>query len=501
VQDVDVKVNITHSYDGDLRLTLIGPNNVARILSNRRGSSGDNFVNTVFDDEATTPIASGTAPFTGSFKPDEALSNLDGINATGNWTLRVEDLAGGDTGTLNNWTLTLTYPSQACGSSMAYESNSKTEACNGSGSGGGNNVVEPGEDVVLRITARANGTAGVTGVSATLTTSTPGVTVTDNYATYPDIPADGTAQSNADHFRAHVDSSVPCGTNASFTIHFTANEGNWNDFFSFAVGAPGGDIITSYSSTDVPKVIADNSTVTSNLVVNDTYNVTDVDVTIGNITHTYDGDLVLTLIGPTGTRTALSNRRGTGGDNFINTVFSDEATTPIANGTAPFTGAFKPDALLSAQDGVSSNGTWKLEVQDAANLDTGTLNAWSIQLSTPGAPICNVCTSALAGEADQLRWTAGFKNQLEWNSAPNATSYTLYRGVAAGLPSLLNPGVDSCTRLTTPNLDSGHVLTESPATDAIYWYLVTGSNGSGEGSAGYATAGQRQVNSSGACPP
>lgn len=501
VLDIDVKVNITHTYDGDLLLTLIGPNNVARILSNRRGTGGDNFINTVFDDEATTPIASGTAPFTGSFKPDEALSALDGINATGNWTLRVADQAGADTGTLNNWTLTLTYPSQACGSSLAYYSSTKSDACNGTGSGGGNNTVEPGEDVVIPITARANGTSGVTGVSATLTTSTPGVTVTDNYATYPDIPSDGTAQSNPDHFRVHIDSGVACGTNANFSIHFAANEGNWNDFFSFPIGAPGGDVSNSYSSTDVPKVINDNSTVTSNLVVNDTYTVNDVDVTIGNITHTYDGDLVVTLIGPTGTRTTLSNRRGAGGDNFVNTVFSDEATTPIANGAAPFTGAFKPDALLSTQDGVSSNGTWKLEVADMAGADTGALNAWSITLSTPGAPICNICASALAGEADDLRWTSGFKNQLQWGAAPNASSYTLYRGVKAGLSSLLTPAVDSCTRLTTPNLDSGHVLTESPAIDAIYWYLITGSNGSGEGSAGNATAGQRQVNSSGACPP
>ncbi len=81
VQKVTVRVNVTHTFDGDIALHLIGPDGTDVILSNKRGSSGDNFTNTVFDDDATTPIASGTAPFTGSFKPDAALSAFIGKNA------------------------------------------------------------------------------------------------------------------------------------------------------------------------------------------------------------------------------------------------------------------------------------------------------------------------------------------------------------------------------------------------------------------------------------
>ena len=43
-------------------------------------------------------------------------------------------------------------------------------------------------------------------------------------------------------------------------------------------------------------------------------------------------------------------------------------------------------------------------------------------------------------------------------------------------------------------------LAEVPAAGAFYWYLVTGTNGSGEGTAGNATAGARVVNTSGVCP-
>ncbi len=86
-------MNITHTFDGDLTLHLIGPDNTDIILSNKRGSSGDNFTNTVFDDDATTAIASGTAPFTGSFKPDAALSAFIGKNALGAWKLLAVDSA------------------------------------------------------------------------------------------------------------------------------------------------------------------------------------------------------------------------------------------------------------------------------------------------------------------------------------------------------------------------------------------------------------------------
>jgi subtilisin family serine protease len=48
ITDLDVRLSITHTYDSDLVISLLGPNGVTRILSNRRGGSGDNFSGTVF---------------------------------------------------------------------------------------------------------------------------------------------------------------------------------------------------------------------------------------------------------------------------------------------------------------------------------------------------------------------------------------------------------------------------------------------------------------------
>jgi subtilisin family serine protease len=105
VDSLRVKLNIQHTYDGDLYIHLRAPDGTDILLSNRRGGSGDNYTNTVFDDLAPVSIRNAGPPFTGSFQPEAALANLRGHAAHGTWQLIVEDRAAGDTGTLLNWSL------------------------------------------------------------------------------------------------------------------------------------------------------------------------------------------------------------------------------------------------------------------------------------------------------------------------------------------------------------------------------------------------------------
>lgn len=107
VLDVNVHLDIEHTFVGDLRVSLISPRGTEVILSDRRGSSGDNFIGTIFDDEAPVAIANGAPPYTGSFRPDSPLSNFDGESALGNWTLRVADLTALNSGRLLSWSLDL----------------------------------------------------------------------------------------------------------------------------------------------------------------------------------------------------------------------------------------------------------------------------------------------------------------------------------------------------------------------------------------------------------
>ena len=105
ITDVAVKVNISHTYVSDLSLSLISPKGVIILLSLTNGGSGSNYVNTIFDDDASEEITNASPPFTGTFKPQIPLSFLDGTLSYGDWTLKVTDSGAQDIGSITNWSL------------------------------------------------------------------------------------------------------------------------------------------------------------------------------------------------------------------------------------------------------------------------------------------------------------------------------------------------------------------------------------------------------------
>src|SRR5688572_24869458 len=120
VAAIRVNVNITHTWDGDVRINLRAPNGTILNLVNARGGSGDNFVNTTINSASGASLASGTAPFTGVFLADAAnavgvapfVSNTTAFSnlfstPNGTWTLAITDHATGDIGTLTSWSITL----------------------------------------------------------------------------------------------------------------------------------------------------------------------------------------------------------------------------------------------------------------------------------------------------------------------------------------------------------------------------------------------------------
>ena len=118
VAKVVVSLYLTHTYDRDLVIDLIAPDNTTNTLVNQRGSSGDNFGSwcspdanrTTFDDEALQMVSAGVVPFVGSFQPEQPLSiyaGKSGAAVNGAWVLRIRDTAQYDTGTLQCWSLQL----------------------------------------------------------------------------------------------------------------------------------------------------------------------------------------------------------------------------------------------------------------------------------------------------------------------------------------------------------------------------------------------------------
>jgi subtilisin-like proprotein convertase family protein len=105
VSDVNLTVNISHTWVEDLSLVLISPQGTPVILATNIGSDGNNYANTVFDNEASTSIFSGTPPYTGSFRPQGNLLRFNGEESYGNWVLKIVDSEAEDTGSLLNWSL------------------------------------------------------------------------------------------------------------------------------------------------------------------------------------------------------------------------------------------------------------------------------------------------------------------------------------------------------------------------------------------------------------
>ncbi|MEK7413852.1 MAG: HYR domain-containing protein, partial [Planctomycetota bacterium] len=128
----------------------------------------------------------------------------------------------------------------------------------------------------------------------------------------------------------------------------------------------------------------------------DTGVVQDINVRV-RLNHTFDSDLVISLVAPDNTVVALANARGGSGDNFGSgtndcsgtpTIFDDAAGTAISAGTAPFAGTFRPDSLLSAMNGKPSNGTWKVRVADTATIDTGTIGCVTLEITRASYVCC-----------------------------------------------------------------------------------------------------------------
>jgi subtilisin-like proprotein convertase family protein len=139
---------------------------------------------------------------------------------------------------------------------------------------------------------------------------------------------------------------------------------------------------TSYTATDVPKVISPARETTVVSVYHNSISkiVLDVDCWF-SINHTYDADMTMSLISPAGTEIILTGGTGGGGHNYVDTYFDDEAMNPIDDTAnhAPFTGHFRPVQRLWFFDGENSGGDWKLKIVDNGPSDGGELVSWGMK--------------------------------------------------------------------------------------------------------------------------
>ncbi|MHC4626147.1 MAG: proprotein convertase P-domain-containing protein, partial [Planctomycetota bacterium] len=115
IKDLNVELDIDMpGNNADLNAYLTAPDGKKVKLFDDVGRAMDDFTNTILDDEASMSIKDGSEPFTGIYKPEGKLSDFDGRDTAGDWTLRIEDdwnISGaGKTATLNSWRIVVENP-------------------------------------------------------------------------------------------------------------------------------------------------------------------------------------------------------------------------------------------------------------------------------------------------------------------------------------------------------------------------------------------------------
>src|SRR3954447_12850670 len=235
----------------------------------------------------------------------------------------------------------------------------------------GDGLVGPGDGIAITQTLLSSNTL-LTNLIGHLTSNTPGVTVNGANRAMPDVTF-GNTTANGSPFTATIAPSVECGTNLDFTLGMTADQGTANIPVTVGTGAAGP--LRHSDGVDVPQSIPDGGSIASSFHVSQVGLVKNVRITLGRITHTYDGDLKIWIEAPDGTMVILVDRRGSSGDDFVNTTFATSGAN-IASASAPFTGTFRAEGDLSRLIGHQQQGDWTLHVADEQLSDTGTLISW-----------------------------------------------------------------------------------------------------------------------------
>jgi uncharacterized repeat protein (TIGR01451 family) len=333
-----------------------------------------------------------------------------------------------------------------------------------------NGAIDPGEAVKLTITLtnpwRGAGKA-VASATATLSTTTPGVTIFTNTATYGAIAPQGTAAGT--QFVITVAPSVPCGSAIDFTLQTVSSLGTTSTTFKVRVGAPSGtDPVVTYTDTLAPALTIVNGQprgVFHSMTVADDFQIADLNFRLDSLTHPGVGDLSMLLRSPGGIGTDLivliDGLNDFGGTTITNMVIDDGvpaiATNDMVQATtanAPYTKSWLPvynspwaalvdparpaDPVgnLTPYVGTSTKGTWTALAADlftAAQGGTngnGTWNGWSI-LVTPVHFACTAFAPAAAVTATKtvsgsfkvggtVTYTVTITNNGTGNQADNA---------------------------------------------------------------------------------
>ncbi len=194
-----------------------------------------------------------------------------------------------------------------------------------------------------------------------------------------------------------------------------------------------------------------------NFSVGTSFTVSDVDIGVF-ATHTWRGDIRLTLQSPAGTRVQLVNgdTNNINGDNF-NVLLNDSGTqtvntdgNTVAHSTTappPFQHDFIPNNLLSAFNGQNSLGTWRLEICDLfPTQDDGTFQHAELYLTEQPASFADLSVNKTVSNptpanATNITYTISVTNAA--GSTDNATGVVVQDTLPLGVTFVSASGFGS----------------------------------------------------------
>ena len=640
IEDLGVRVYITHPNVSDLEIYLIAPDTTRVTLSTGNGGDGDDYFGTEFDDEASLAITDGHAPFFRVYRPETPLSVLDGLSITGTWTLEVRDTVASNTGTLDNWDVIYRYDAAPDniveGNRIGTDASGNVTLPNRTGVGwygGPNYVGAPVAGAGNLVSGNTSDEIYMSGAGGVVQGNLIGTNASGTSAIgfgFDAISMDGNGHQigGAAVFAGNViASNLGCGVyinggaghlvqgnlvgtdasgtaglggtgtgtcirgGAANTIGGTTPEtrnvisGMYEGirFTKFPWGAPvpflprGNVVIGNYIGTDIDgngnlghlaygivfedgheNSIEDGNVICSNgfdgvlidreafgnliarnkigidvggapdpgnggsgIIIQGRYNVIEENVISGNqgygirmgnadtatldaiastylpleipdpggvgvgmgfaadamvidvdlqvdVDHTWDSDLSIELFSPDGRWVRLTSNNGGDGDGYDGTIFDDEATLPITEGTAPFSGSYRPEQPLAAFVGMPAQGWWNVWVYDEVVGDVGTFRDVSLLLTT------------VATQGNQIHSnTIGLDEALD-EAVPNAGGGIIVEGAGNRIANNtiagnLGPGVTIYGETAVGNVVEGNVIgIESPSDS-----LILGNRGDG----------------------
>lgn len=107
IGDINVSIGITHTWIGDIKVTLEGPASIGTPIITLLDIPCGDFknINCILDDNGGGLPCSGDPAIFGTIAPVDALSSLNTLPADGEWILRVFDFNNEDGGTIDNFSI------------------------------------------------------------------------------------------------------------------------------------------------------------------------------------------------------------------------------------------------------------------------------------------------------------------------------------------------------------------------------------------------------------